>query len=382
MVQKTQMSIRRPVRGAVLAAVGIALAAVTMSAEAAGRPSLGAARSFAVLGASTVTNTGLTVVTGDVGVSPGSAITGFYLVDGGPGTVVDGSIHVTDTAANAAHRDAQICYDFLAGMPSIAANNLSNVDLGGLTLKPGVYKFNAAAALTGDLYLDAQGHSDALFVFQIGTSFVTATGANVYVINGGADYDESNVFWQVGSSATLGVGTDFVGNIIAGQSISIVSGSSLVGDALALVGAVTLDSNAVTCPPVRTGTSPSGGSGKLIPPVGALDTNAAGVLAVKHYPATSKAVERSTFQLKVSRLDANLACTLWADDPSTLATDLVQFGAFTTKKDGTFTYTLDTKLGNAMPFGATLLQLSGQAIEVRNSAGTVTLLVGTIPTSR
>jgi type VI secretion system secreted protein VgrG len=232
-------------RGGILAAVAVALAGVALASAPVGVPTLGAARSFAVLGASTVTSTGFTVVTGNVGVSPGTAITGFP-----PATVTDGAIHAGDTAAGKAHKDAGIAYGFLAGMPSIAANNLTGTDLGGLTLAPGVYKFNTSAQLTGDLVLDAHGDSGAIFVFQIGTTLVTGTNASVVVINGGANYDESNVYWQVGSSATLGTGTDFTGNILAYSSISIVVGSTMTGNALALNGAVTMDSNVVTSPPL------------------------------------------------------------------------------------------------------------------------------------
>ena len=228
-------------RGAVLVAVGVALAGASLPAVAADVPTLGAARSFAVLGAENVSSTGPTVVTGDVGVSPGTDITGFP-----PAVVTGGSIHSADAPASAAHADASIAYGFLAGMASIPANNLTDQDLGGMTLAPGVYKFNSSAGLTGDLTLDAQGDSGAIFVFQIGSTLTTASGSSVIVINGGADYDESKVYWQVGSSATLDAGTAFTGNILAYASITLVTGSTLVGNALAINGAVTLDANAVT----------------------------------------------------------------------------------------------------------------------------------------
>jgi hypothetical protein len=187
-----------------------------------------------------------------VGVSPGTAITGFP-----PGIVVDGAIHAGDDLAAEAHRDASNAYLFLEGMPSIPANNLSGTDLGGLTLEPGVYTFNTSAQLTGDLVLDAMGDSDALFVFQIGTTLTTATGATVTVINGGADFDESRVFWQIGSSATLGINTEFTGIVIAYASITVVSGTSIDGAVMAINGAVTLDTNSI----VATPSSPGNGDG-------------------------------------------------------------------------------------------------------------------------
>jgi hypothetical protein len=236
------------------AAAGVLMAGSMLPATAADAPSLGAARKFGVLGASTVSSTGLTTVVGDVGVSPGTAITGFP-----PGVVVGGEIHAGDAAATAAHADAALAYDFLAGMASIPANNLTGTDLGGLTLAPAVYKFNTSAQLTGTLTLDAQGQSDAIFVFQVGSTLTTSSGAAVVVINGGADFDDSNVFWQVGSSATVGTGTSFVGNIVAYASITLATGSSLSGNALAIVGAVSLDSNAlVTSPPVVIPPPPPG----------------------------------------------------------------------------------------------------------------------------
>ncbi len=244
-------SMWRRTLGALVAASGVALVGGALTAAAEDGPPLGAARSFALLGGSTVTNTGPSIVTGDVGVSPGTAITGFP-----PGTVTGGSIHAGDAAAARAHSDAALAYAFLEGMWSIPANNLSGTDLGGLTLAPGVYKFNTAAQLTGDLTLDAQGDPGALFVLQIGTTLTTSSGSSVIVINGGADYDESNVFWQVGSSATLGSGTAFTGNILAYSSITIVSGSSMTGNALALNGGVTTDSNTNTSPSLATDDPP------------------------------------------------------------------------------------------------------------------------------
>ncbi len=201
---------------------------------------LGTAQSFGVLGGSTVTNTGPSVITGgNLGVWSGLAITGFP-----PGVVVPpGAIHAGDAVAQQAQSDVTTAYNSLAGM---ACNtDLTGQDLGGLTLTPGVYCFASSAQLTGNLTLDAQGNNQAVFVFQIGSSLTTATNASVSVINGGQD---CNVSWQVGSSATLGTATSFVGNIVALTSITLNTTANLSGRALARNGAVTLDNNAITVP--------------------------------------------------------------------------------------------------------------------------------------
>jgi len=205
--------------------------------------SLGSAQGFAVLGGSTVTNTGNSVISGNVGVSPGSAITGIP-----PGTV-NGAIHAGDAAAVQAHNDATTSFHVLEALSP--TQDLTGQDLGGLTLLPGVYKFGSAAQLTGTLTLDSLGKSDALFVFQIGSTLTTASASTVHSINGGND---CNIFWQIGSSATLGSATAFKGNLLADQSITLNTGASILsGRALALNGAVTLDTNAISiegCPVV------------------------------------------------------------------------------------------------------------------------------------
>ena len=196
---------------------------------------LGSASGFAVLGGSTVTSTGLSVLTGDLGVSPGTAITGF-----GPG-VVTGTIHAGDAVAAQAQSDLTTAYNGLAGL---ACNtNLTDQDLGGKTLTPGVYCFSSSAQLTGMLVLDAQGNPNAVFIFQIASTITTGTDASVVMINGGR---ACNVFWQVGSSATLGTGTTFVGNIVAYASITLTTGVSLSGRALARTGAVTMDTDTIS----------------------------------------------------------------------------------------------------------------------------------------
>jgi len=205
-------------------------------AQAATAPNLGTTRSFAVLAGTTVTNTGPSVVTGDLGVSPGSAVTGFP-----PGLVTGGSIHVTDALAFQAQSDATTAYNALAAQA--CDESLTGQDLGGLTLTPGAYCFSSSAQLTGTLTLDAQGDPAAVFVFQIGSTLTTASNASVQIINSG---NLCNVYWQVGSSATIGTGTTFRGSIIALTSITLTTGVSVIGRTLARNGAVTMDSNTLS----------------------------------------------------------------------------------------------------------------------------------------
>ena len=202
--------------------------------------SLGSAENFAALGASTLTNTGESHISGSVGVSPGSAITGFP-----PGIITNGGLHAADGPATQAHADFATAYNYFAGLPSPPANNLSGADLGGKTLTPGVYRFDTSATSGGALTFDAQGDPKARFVVQIGTTLITSSSSSVVLINGA---DARNVYFQVGSSATLGSGSSFTGNILAYASVTTVSGTSVTGRLLALTGGVTLDTNNVTSP--------------------------------------------------------------------------------------------------------------------------------------
>ncbi|TPW09831.1 MAG: FG-GAP repeat-containing protein, partial [bacterium] len=160
-----------------------------------------------------------------------------------PGIVV-GSMNVTDAVAAEAQGDALTAYNTLAG--SRCNNDLTGQDLGGLTLVPGTYCFSSSAQLTGELTLNALGSDSSVFVFQIGSTLTTASGSSVTLINGGSG---CNVFWQVGTSATLGTTTEFVGNVLASASITVNTGASVSGRLLALNGALTLDTNSVTIPP-------------------------------------------------------------------------------------------------------------------------------------
>lgn len=201
---------------------------------------LGTAGNFAVLAGTTVTNTGPTVIDGgNVGVSPGTAITGFP-----PGTVVPPFITESANAATLqAQNDLTTAYNAAAGLAP--TQDLTGQNLGGLTLLPGVYFFSSSAQLTGTLTLDDLGDPNAQFVFQIGSTLTTASNSSVVSINGGP-MPGCTVFWQVGSSATLGTGTAFEGHILALTSITMNTGATMLdGSALARNGAVTLDSNTI-----------------------------------------------------------------------------------------------------------------------------------------
>jgi len=223
-----------------LVAIAMLAGVWPVAAQAATAPSLGAAGSFAVLGASTVTCTGASAITGDVGVWPGSAITGF------PPCTLTGRLQAGNGVAKQAHNDATTAYNALAGATCPAANNLTGKNLGGLTLKPGVYCFSSSAQLTGVLTLSGAG----VYIFQIGSTITTASTSSVVVASGAVC---GNVFWQVGSSATLGTGTAFAGNILALASITMNTGATLNGRAIALTGAVTMDTNTVSACAAGTG---------------------------------------------------------------------------------------------------------------------------------
>jgi hypothetical protein len=205
---------------------------------------IGTLTNFAVLAGSEVTSTGNTIVNGDVGVWAGSSVSGFLgIVPGGPG-VVNGTIHAGDSAAQIAQGELTTAYNDLAGR-TLAPIDVANADLGGMTLVPGLYKSTGTLALTGTVTLDAQGNANGVFIFQVASSLDTATGSQV-VLSGGAK--ASNVFWQVGTSATLATTTVFKGTIMADQSITLANGATLEGRALARIAAVTMDANIITIP--------------------------------------------------------------------------------------------------------------------------------------
>ena len=204
---------------------------------------LGTAAPYSVLGGQAVTNTGPSTLSGDLGVSPGTAITGF------PPGVAAGATHAGDAAAAQAQSDLVVAYDDAAGRAPTAG---VAGDLVGLTLTAGVYKSTGPLGLSGTLTLDGQGDPNAVFIFQIASTLITASASHVDLINAA---QACHVFWQVGSSATLGTTSTFVGTIMALTSISVTTGAVVKGRALARNGQVSLDDNTFTTPDCDTNTT-------------------------------------------------------------------------------------------------------------------------------
>ncbi len=223
--------------GSAAAAGAIAMLVAAQSAHAATAPvGLGTAGSFAVLAGQTVTNTGPSAISGDLGVSPGSAVTGFP-----PGIVSNGTIHTADGVANGAQSDLTTAYNDAAGRSPTA--NVPAFIGAGQTLAPGVYKASSSLDVGGSLTLDADGDPNAVLIFQAPSTLVTDSASSV-ILTGGAQ--ACNVFWQVGSSATLGTNSSFTGTVLALTSISVQTGDTIAGRALARNGAVTLDTDTIT----------------------------------------------------------------------------------------------------------------------------------------
>ncbi|MCW3010989.1 MAG: hypothetical protein JWO90_1393, partial [Solirubrobacterales bacterium] len=247
-----------PVRRALgLLATSVALVAAGGSAQAlAAQPAvgLGTAGSFAVLAGSGVTNTGPTTLNGDLGTHPTPSITGF----GGPGNgTVNGATHAADAVASLAKADLATAYG------DAANRNPATVvagDLGGRLLTEGVYRSSSTLDLTGPVTLDAQGDPDAVFLFQIASGLTTAGASSVQLINGA---QACNVFWQVGSSATIGGASDFAGTVLASASITVGNATTVRGRLLAGTGTVTLLNDTVGVPacsaPVAAAPGPGGG---------------------------------------------------------------------------------------------------------------------------
>lgn len=280
-------------------------------------PSIGSAQSilrtagdFTLFGGTAITSTGPTIIrNGNVGLSPGATtgITGFP-----PGVIVNGAIIGTGPATAQARLDLMKAQVGLAGMPSNA--NLSTVDLGGLTLAPGVYTFNSAASLIGNLVLDGQGKNNVFWVFQIGTTLTTAINSTVTIINpgsnGGSDY---GIFWNCGAAVNIGADNDIAGNYLAGTSLNFGINSDKGGRALALA-AVTLDTNQIDAKGGPGGSDYSGGliydrNGNVVP-FGDGNVFPFDGLSVRYFPKRNRVTQKA-FRIVRGTASVNATSVEW-----------------------------------------------------------------------
>jgi hypothetical protein len=261
---------------------------------------LGAAEPFAVLGSTTVTNTGPSVLWGDLGLSPDTSITGF------PPGVVNGTVHATDGVAAAAQGDLTDAYLVAEGM---TPKQSGLVDLTGLSLTPGVYS-GGAMSVTGDLTLS--GTAESVWVFQASTTLTIGPDAVITVADGASI---CNVFWQVGTSATLLGGAQFAGTVMAYESITAVTGATVTGRLLARTGAVTLDTNTVTAPSGCVTSSPTMTSSA--PPSGEAGTPYSHTFTASGTPTSTFAVTGGTLP---AGLSLNAGTGVMSGQPTTPGT--------------------------------------------------------------
>ena len=240
--------LRHSVRIGIAFAAALLVGAILPVAAHAVPVNLGTAAPFVALGGSTVTNTGPSVLNGDLGVSPGTALVGFGL----PATV-NGETHANDAVAAQAQSDLTAAYLVAEEEPVPPANDLTGTDLGNRTLTAGAYGYTSSAQLTGALTLDAQGDPTAQFVFEIGSTLTTASASSVVLVNGASP---CNVFWQVGSSATLGTSTAFQGNVMALTDVSLNDGASVIGRVFARNGQISLINNVLDGSSCGTSSTP------------------------------------------------------------------------------------------------------------------------------
>ncbi len=338
--------------------LGLVVVLVAAAAAKAAQPpvGLGTADPFAVLAGSTVTNTGASVINGDLGVAPGTAIIGF------PPAQINGTRHAADAVAAHAQADLTTAHIDAAGRTPPA---LLPADAGGLYLTAGVHRRASALGLTGAVTLDAQGDPDAVFVLQAGT-LTAASNSRVQLIGGA---QACKVFWVIGSSVTLGTDTAFVGNILANQSITLNTRATLRGRALARVGAVTLDTNTIdrpgctaSGPGVNPGTAPPG----QVPPAGAGGPPATGPAGPG--PAQGSPADGSAAPPSATATPPDAGTAVLATEPRSVGRTVARFGrgrcvertfraVVTGARIRTVTFFLDGRrvtTQDRAPFGATI----------------------------
>lgn len=332
---------RSPNLWATLATAVVFSAAPIQSALAQTAPTLGTAQSFAVLaGTPNVTNTGPTVVSGNLGIHPAVAVTGFP-----PGIVIGGTIHAGDAVALQAKSDLTSAYNALDAQGcTFTFANAS--DLVGLTLGPGVYCSASSLFLSGTLTLDAQFDPNAVWIFKTGSTLITASGSTVRIINDG---QHCNVFWKVGSSATLGTSSTFIGNILALTSITLTTNAQVSGRVLAQNGAVTMDTNTVAA------------STCAVPPVGPIPPT----LSKAFSPAAINAGDTGTLTITLSNADATAAAITSLIDTLPAGVFVAAGAQSTTCVGGTV----------AASIGSSTVELTGGAIPANNGSCTVTVPV-------
>ena len=272
-----------------LASALVLLAILAGSGEAATAPPLGTAQSFAVLAGAGITNTGPTTISGDVGSFPTTTQTGFGSV------TLNGANHGGDAVTQGAKNDLVTAYNNAAGQTPVTT---IATELGGATLLPGTYDSEAGTfGITGTLTLDAQGDPNAVFIFQMESTLITASSSSVSLIGSA---DACNVFWQVGSSATLGTNSSFVGNILASASISLTTGATVNGRVLAADGAVTMDTNTITassCIVPSTSTPTPSDTNTPVPEATATEIAAATATQAAAATATQQAAAATATQI-------------------------------------------------------------------------------------
>lgn len=308
---------------------------------------LGAAAGFGVLGATTVTNAGETVVATDVGVSPGTAVTGFP-----PGTT-SGTIHPGNAVASAAHTDLATAYADATGR---APDTIITGDIGGTTLTPGVYNAAASVGISGTLTLDGGGDPNAVFIIQAGSTLITEPASMVTLTNGA---QACNVFWQVGSSATLGAASAFSGTVLAMTSITVSPAANVTGRVMAVNGAVTLDTNIINgadCAPGELSISAPAATGLGSGTPGTTITNTFGSVAVDDQRGTNPAAWTATvtctdFTTPGAPSIPASAVTYTAGDPDSQIGD----GTFNAGPPGTVSLTPRTAYSHTGGTGTSLL---------------------------